>query len=612
MQEDVYTREFFERHVREYRGEYVRMARWLIGNLDFQSVVDLGCGSGLMIAEMLHAGKRVLGVDGCENALDTPANEEVRPFLRFGDLRESFVAPADLVICTEVAEHLAPEFGDTLIDSIAQSSRKWVYFTGATPGQGGDHHVNEQPHEYWVEKLARRGFVLVEDATRRFRRHLAGVDAACFKAWWFPKNALIFEKSGKSDGPSGKRRGAGGSAAATLPDLGALSSLPHESWPSLRARLRTIGVDSDSVRPYVTMAAQGRRGIVKWELRRKPDPAAHAMRMFMFRDPVSSDEASAALGPALPLEPMVASGLLRQTDEGKFVSAFSLKAVNVGGAELSVLSDELALGGDAVMGPSLGTLILGGFARPRSRTARALDVGCGAGTLAMAIAPLCDRVFASDISPRAVALAEVNARMNGIANVEFRLGDLMAPVVDESFDLIVAQPPFVPWPEGIPPARYLFGGARGDELPLRLLEQIARHLAPGGFAIAMAGWPIVEGDPPLLPRLREAAGSSPGLSMLLLFDEGTDAASYCTTYGAIHHAYADEAQERDVVSYREHFERQGIRKVVHAYLVLRRGADDRMGWTSALQFGKKLEIPAARESIDALFAEGDRTYRRGT
>jgi methylase of polypeptide subunit release factors len=608
MDEDIYTKEFFERHLREYRADYARMARWLLINLDFQSVVDLGCGSGLMIAEMLGTGRHVLGMDGCENALGTPAGEQVRPFLRFADLRQPIVSPADLVICTEVAEHLAPEFADVLVDSIANSSRKWVYFTGATPGQGGDHHINEQPHQYWVEKLEKRGFELEAVATRALRLHLVAPDGSGLKAWWFRKNALIFRKVERSVRPSAVRP-SDAPAASLLPDTSGLSSFPRESWLLLGARLKAIGVHSDGVRPYVARAARGGLAVVKWELRRRRDPASPAMRMFVFRDAVTDDEARAALGPDLPLERMLEIGLLRPLDDGKVVSAFSMQAVNAAGYELRVLSDELALGGDAVMGPSVATLTLAGFARPRVRTARALDVGCGAGTLAMAMAPMCERVVATDISTRALALAQVNAWMNGIENIDLRQGDLMAPAVG-AFDLIVSQPPFVPWPVDIAPSLYLFGGPRGDELPLRLLGQIAPHLAPGGFGITMAGWPIVEGDPPLLPRLREAVGPS-NVSMLVLFGEGTDVDDYCATYGAIHHRSASEARDRDVIRYRDHFEQQNIRKVVHAYAVMRRAAGDQAGWTSALQFGRTLEIPARRESIEDMFAEGDRELRRG-
>jgi methylase of polypeptide subunit release factors len=401
-----------------------------------------------------------------------------------------------------------------------------------------------------------------------------------------------------------------------LPDVGGLSSLSSESWRSLRDRLRAIGVDSQTLGPHVARAARAesplRAPIVKWHLRREREPSAYAMRMFLFWDAVTVDEAREALGPALPLERMLEIGLLSRTDEGTVVSPIAMKIVSIAGDDLYLFSDDLTLGHEAVMGASPATLVLAGFARPRARTANALDVGCGAGTLALAMASMCDRVVATDISPRAIALARVNAWMNGIDNVEFRLGDLMTPVVGESFDLIVSQPPFVPWPEELPATEFLFGGRRGDELALRLLAQLTGHLAPGGMAITMVDWPIVEGDPALLPRLREAVGPSEDVSFLLLFNgDGVDVGDYCSGYGAIHHGDKKEGQERDVIRYREHFDRFKIRDIVHAFTFVRRGAAGPTSWTSGISLKDMRDRPMTRAAIDALFAEGDRTLREG-
>jgi hypothetical protein len=202
--------------------------------------------------------------------------------------------------------------------------------------------------------------------------------------------------------------------------------------------------------------------------------------------------------------------------------------------------------------------------------------------------------------------------MNRIDNVEFRLGDLMTPVEGESFDLIVSQPPFVPWPEELPATEYLFGGRRGDELPLRLLSQLTAHLAPGGMAITMVDWPVVDGDPPLLPRLRQAVGPSQDVSFLLLFNgDGVDVGDYCTGYGAIHHGERKDGQERDVIRYREHFDRWRIRDIVHAFTFVRRETAGRATWTSGIPLRDMRDRPMTRAAIDALFAEGDRTLRDG-
>ena len=88
-----------------------------------------------------------------------------------------------------------------------------------------------------------------------------------------------------------------------------------------------------------------------------------------------------------------------------------------------------------------------------------LDLGTGCGIQALFAAAHSDRVVASDVNPRAVALATLTMALNGAGNVEMRTGDLLDPVAGETFGLVVANPPFVISPS----ERYLFrdGDAAG-------------------------------------------------------------------------------------------------------------------------------------------------------
>jgi len=75
---------------------------------------------------------------------------------------------------------------------------------------------------------------------------------------------------------------------------------------------------------------------------------------------------------------------------------------------------------------------------------RIVDVGTGSGAIAVALAHRLPHasITATDISSRALALAEENAKRNGVA-VRFLLGDLLAPVEGERFEIIVSNPPYV-------------------------------------------------------------------------------------------------------------------------------------------------------------------------
>jgi len=82
---------------------------------------------------------------------------------------------------------------------------------------------------------------------------------------------------------------------------------------------------------------------------------------------------------------------------------------------------------------------------PGTAQFRVLDLGTGSGAIALAIAkerPLCD-VVATDSSADALGVARLNARENAIPNVEFIQGSWIEPVQQQSFDIIVSNPPYV-------------------------------------------------------------------------------------------------------------------------------------------------------------------------
>ena len=117
--------------------------------------------------------------------------------------------------------------------------------------------------------------------------------------------------------------------------------------------------------------------------------------------------------------------------------------------------------------------------------ARALDVFTGSGVLAVAAAQAGAReVTAVDISRRAALCARLNGRLNG-TRVRALHGDLLAPVRWQSFDLITANPPYVPG-DAVPSAgaaRAWEGGPDGRVLVDRFAAEAAGHLTPGGAVL---------------------------------------------------------------------------------------------------------------------------------
>jgi hypothetical protein len=101
------------------------------------------------------------------------------------------VGDFDLVICTEVAEHLPPSAADVLVDNVCRASRGQVFFSAATPGHGGHLHLNEQQHGYWLEKFSGRGFAVDWYSSGRIR---ALLKAGVVTTWWFAANAFVLRR----------------------------------------------------------------------------------------------------------------------------------------------------------------------------------------------------------------------------------------------------------------------------------------------------------------------------------------------------------------------------------------------------------------------------------
>lgn len=151
---------------------------------------------------------------------------------------------------------------------------------------------------------------------------------------------------------------------------------------------------------------------------------------------------------------------------------------------------------------------------PRDRLAAGatvLDVCTGSGAIAVAAALRGARATAVDISRRAVVNTRLNARLNGVAVRTLR-GDLLGPVGDERFDLIVSNPPYVPSPtDALPrrgPDRAIEGGRGGRRLIDRLCAEAPARLRRGGTVMIVQS--SVCGERETLDRLR-AAGLEPSV-----------------------------------------------------------------------------------------------------
>jgi len=227
MGEHEYSSDFYSYIDAGSRRSARAVAAILLAEMSIHSLLDIGAGHGAWAAEWLAAGvKDVLAVDGDyvrRDQLAVPAEHfRAHDLATPLDLKRRF----DLVQSLEVAEHLPADRADLFVDNLVAHGDV-ILFSAAVPHQGGEHHVNEQPPEYWRKKFAARGY-------RPFdflRPRLAGRGEVMP---WYRHNSYLYANA------AGEARLSPAVRQARVPDGQALEIGGDMAWMLRRATVRLI------------------------------------------------------------------------------------------------------------------------------------------------------------------------------------------------------------------------------------------------------------------------------------------------------------------------------------------------------------------------------------
>jgi ribosomal protein L3 glutamine methyltransferase len=224
-----------------------------------------------------------------------------------------------------------------------------------------------------------------------------------------------------------------------------------------------------------------------------PDDEAAALVFHALGLRHDSAPASYAL-PVTPQREARARELVRRRIAERVPSAYLTGVTWFAGHEIRVTPDVL------VPRSPIAELCARGFAPwidPR-RVRRVLDIGTGSGCIAIAAAHALPRarVDATDVSPRALAVARMNVRRHRLGRrVRLIQADVYVGLGGRRYDIVVSNPPYVPAAgmRRLPrehraePAGALRASRRGLAVIERILAGARRHLTPGGILVVEAG-----------------------------------------------------------------------------------------------------------------------------
>ncbi len=152
-EENYFKHDHVGPHIVEgYVSHVLDYGRKFLGR-EARSILELGCGGGWFTEGFLKRGIDIVAVEGTHAGYNRALKRGVPSHLLIRhDLRKALALNRsfDMVVCTEVAEHIECPFSSQLVQNIVNHGRvAWFSFEAPGTNDAHYHHCNEQPERFW-------------------------------------------------------------------------------------------------------------------------------------------------------------------------------------------------------------------------------------------------------------------------------------------------------------------------------------------------------------------------------------------------------------------------------------------------------------------------------